>query len=135
MPVEDEDVKTLLERRRASYVQREKELQAELAQLQAMIRNLEAAMAVLQSSIQEHGIAGETPRMTIKEGVMQVLRQVAPRGLSALSILERLRVDLDMDYPRTSLSPQLSRLKQEGKIRLEGGVWFLNENGPGAESA
>jgi hypothetical protein len=59
---------------------------------------------------------------TIKGMVLNVL-SAFPQGQTALEILERINATVDVPYPRTSLSPQLSRLKAEGKIHREGRVW------------
>lgn len=100
-----------------------------------MLRQLDAAIAALGPS-PEPGQVGEEPRLTIKQAVLKILGAIAPKGLSALGILEKLRTEFGMNYPRESLSPQLSRLKAEGKLKLEGGVWYSvqKENGPGAKA-
>ncbi len=72
---------------------------------------------------------GPTPRAsiaTIKEAVVAVLDE-AGRGLTALEILPKINERLGVDYPRTSLSPQLSRLKAEKEIHLVGKHWFSGE--------
>lgn len=62
------------------------------------------------------------PEKTIKEAVLSVLRDF-PGGLTALEILNKINAHLGVSYPRTSLSPQLSRLKSDGLLRREGNVW------------
>jgi hypothetical protein len=126
MPGQSDDVREFLQRRRDEFVEKEKTLKAELVTVQTAIQNLDAALAILTTG-PTAPVAGEVPRLTIKEAVMRILTPLAPRGLSALSILERLRTDFGMDYQRESLSPQLSRLKAEGRLRLEGGIWFSTE--------
>lgn len=64
--------------------------------------------------------------MTIKEAVVNVLED-APSGFSALDILREINTRFGWDYARESLSPQLSRLKQEGHINLTGRTWHLPE--------
>lgn len=128
----DGDLKEFLRDRREARVQRELELVAELERLRTEIASINAALAALSSRPSSETV-GDKPKMTIKEGVIEVLKRVYPEGLTALSILERLRADIGLDYPRTSLSPQLSRLKNEEKVILKGNVWYLNkENGPEA---
>jgi hypothetical protein len=95
------------------------ERNAALSELERLIR----AMQILEETPAR---VGERPQLTIKQGVLRVLES-APDGLTALGILERLKLDLEMDYERTSLSPQLSRLKRDGKIKLDGGIWSLNK--------
>lgn len=61
---------------------------------------------------------------TIKEAIVQVLKD-AGHGLSAAQILPMVNESLGLNYPRSSLSPQLSRLKHEGILELDGRVWNL----------
>lgn len=61
---------------------------------------------------------------TIKEAVLEILKD-AGRGMTALEILPEVNRRLNVDYPRTSLSPQLSRLKADGLLEREGIVWSL----------
>ena len=65
--------------------------------------------------------------LTIKTMVLNVL-STHPSGLTALAILALLNRRRDKPFARTSLSPQLSRLKTDGKIHREGRTWRL---GPG----
>lgn len=114
--------------RRLVLEERIKRIDIEIQQLQternASLAELERLIRVMQILEESPTRVGERPQLTIKQGVLRVLES-APNGLSALGILERLRVDLEMNYERTSLSPQLSRLKAEGKIKLDGNVWSL----------
>ncbi|MFG1271646.1 hypothetical protein [Xanthobacter flavus] len=64
------------------------------------------------------------PERTIKEAVVEILRE-ARHGMTALQILPLVNERLNVDYPRTSLSPQLSRLKAEGVLLRDGIVWSL----------
>jgi hypothetical protein len=62
------------------------------------------------------------PEKTIKDAVIEVLKSKGA-GMTALEILAAINLKFGTDYPRTSLSPQLSRLKADGKIEREGIVW------------
>lgn len=126
MSDQDDDPVVVFEKQRASLLEREKELKADLEKVQSRLRVVEQILLLLNSRVPVT-YADEKPRLTIKQAVMKILTPLAPRGLSALSILERLRTDFDLNYPRESLSPQLSRLKNEGRVRLEGGIWYSTE--------
>ena len=65
----------------------------------------------------------------IKAVVMKVLVPVFTTGMSAQDILVAMKVLCGVDIPRTSLSPQLSRLRQEGMVNLEDGIWRATEKG------
>lgn len=69
------------------------------------------------------------PEKTIKEAVLEVLKDRGT-GMTALEILAAINLKFRMDYPRTSLSPQLSRLKAAGMIEREGTVWQLSQKMP-----
>lgn len=129
--MEADKLRTYLETERASTLAEERALKEKLEDVRQLLRKLDAAIAILGPAEP----IGDVPRLTIKQAVLQILEPIAPRGLTALSILERLRTQFSMDYPRESLSPQLSRLKGEGKVTLEGGLWYATkQNGPGAEA-
>lgn len=64
------------------------------------------------------------PARTIKEAIVSVLADKRS-GMTALEILDELANRFDMRIKRTSLSPQLSRLKDDGKIDRLGMIWSL----------
>jgi hypothetical protein len=64
---------------------------------------------------------------TIMFDVINILRE-HPRGMIALDILAELNTKRDYPLERTSLSPQLSRLKGAGYIDLQGSNWALRSD-------
>lgn len=62
------------------------------------------------------------PEKTIKEAVLDILKP-GPKGMTAVDILAEINRRYKADYPRTSLSPQLSRLKTMGLIKRKGTIW------------
>lgn len=68
-------------------------------------------------------------KVTIKEAVVGVLEEHAS-GLPALDILREINQRHETDYVRESLSPQLSRLKNDGHIELTGRLWHLRGQTP-----
>lgn len=86
-------------------------LNSELDQINAAIRAMEV----------------ETKNLpTIMQAVLEVLRE-HPDGMTALEILAEINTRyFGGRIERTSLSPQLSRLKdRDGKIDLRGSKWLL----------
>jgi hypothetical protein len=66
--------------------------------------------------------------LTMKELTLKALKEKFPMGATANDLLEFFGNAWGRtDVVRSSLSPQLSRLKWEGKIGLDGYVWFLLE--------
>jgi hypothetical protein len=67
-------------------------------------------------------------RMTMKELVRKVLSEHFHNGATTRQMLEFFRDAWGRDIERTNLSPQVSRLSQEGIIgRLDDGRWYLIE--------
>jgi len=71
--------------------------------------------------------ASQFPHLTIKQLVLKALAQHCPNGATANELLAVIDLAYNRDLTRTSLSPQLSRLKEEGKIRVEKRRWFLDD--------
>ena len=67
----------------------------------------------------------------IKPMVLEILEKHTG-GLKALDILSAIETDYDVKIMRTSLSPQLSRLKKSGAIENRGKLWFLLKEKPPA---
>jgi hypothetical protein len=62
---------------------------------------------------------------TSQDMILEVLEN-QPAGLSALDILAEINRRWLPDLPRTSLSPQISRLGQKGKVKQVNGLWRLS---------
>ena len=71
--------------------------------------------------------------LPIKQMVMEILK-INPSGLMALQILESIKEDYSVEIMRTSLSPQLSRLKRAGEIQVRGKIWSILKDKPSDES-
>ncbi len=84
---------------------------------------------VMLNSLNEEDAKSAHP--TIMASVLEVLRQ-RPDGMTALEILNEINARyFDSRILRTSLSPQLSRLKdRDHKITLRGNRWFLLDEQP-----
>lgn len=76
-----------------------------------------------------HLLKAARSRWTMKEAVVETLRQTG-LGMTVGQLLEEVNRRLGSSYERTSLSPQLSRLKADGIVKRDGNVWSLAESGP-----
>lgn len=103
----------------------------------------EFQQALIREEARAERPAPSTPReatraigMTLKEMILLVLR-TRHRGADALTILDEINARWNVGLERTSLSPQLSRLKAEGKLHLIGKVWSLaqQDEAPDAETS
>lgn len=74
----------------------------------------------------------KAPSIPLKQAALIVLEE-SGKPMHATDILAAINKKLDSDVPRTSLSPQLSRLKDDNLLELEGRIWRLTEIG--AEAA
>jgi hypothetical protein len=104
------------------------------AEIQEKIRAAEQELSELRNAARAIGIPNglpdrplgvtrkEKPPLTIKEAIMRVLPEY-PDGLLALDLLARINERFDLQLVRTSLSPQLTRLKRERKITNRGSTW------------
>lgn len=62
--------------------------------------------------------------ITIKEMCLSIL---SDGPLSAADLMIEIRNRYELDVPRTSLSPQLSRLKQDGRVVEKEHIWYKLE--------
>lgn len=70
-------------------------------------------------------ITRRTPaKVTIKDAALLVLAEF-PEGLLALDLVAKINERFDLKLVRSSLSPQLTRLKSDGKLINEGSLWLL----------
>jgi hypothetical protein len=96
------------------------EKQSELFELNLEMDQVDSALKAVEET--------ETKNQpTIKQAVLDVLNDRS-EGMTALEILSEINTRFFYSHPyeRTSLSPQLSRLKDDDKkIELKGNKWFL----------
>jgi hypothetical protein len=75
------------------------------------------------------GVTGPSPyqHLTMKQLVTRALAEHFKQGATAKQLREFIRDVWGRDIPRANLSPQLSRLKGDGYVRLneETGIWSL----------
>ncbi|HUZ32162.1 MAG TPA: hypothetical protein VMV19_08700 [Xanthobacteraceae bacterium] len=109
----------------------------ERAKLDTKIERLRTELAEIDRAAQAVGLERRkpegqliaehrhTPPMTIKEAVLLILSEHS-EGLTALEILAEINARFALGIVRTSLSPQLSRLKNDDKkIEIYGSTWRL----------
>jgi hypothetical protein len=66
---------------------------------------------------------------TMKEAAVEILQE-ATGGLTARELLDVMHARYGFTYPRSSLSPQLSRLLGDGVLARHNGRWMLKSNQP-----
>ena len=107
------------------YVKRRKAaLRKELEEIEAAERGYRQSGVGSGDATLPFNLPVQFVRPTIKEGIIQLLEEVYPMGLTALEILDRLnRRWWRGELKRTSLSPQITRLKNSGGVIGERGTW------------
>ena len=106
--------------RRAEIRQQMAELRAELVKLKAAEEAFEKGEAKPQAAYTDGTVGGS--KKTIKELVIDVLADM-PDGADARQIIDMIAKRHSVIIQRPSLSPQLSRLKEDGLLELHGTIW------------
>jgi hypothetical protein len=106
------------------------EIQAEIKALREELREIEVTAIRLEGgSLPEPNKTRRgstaTGTKTLKEMAVIALEGFSTSGASAQTIIEAIKREFGKDVPRSSMSPQLSRLRSEGLIDLEGSLWRL----------
>ncbi len=109
---------------------REAEIRELRSQLLAELRELKAAKTAIESGDETAPFKSDARREpTIKEMIISVLTERRGQG-TAEQMISWILEDFGRSVLRSSLSPQMSRLKQDGKLRDVGGVWMLTQLHP-----
>ncbi|APO49870.1 hypothetical protein LUI11_15990 [Bradyrhizobium diazoefficiens] len=100
-------------------------LRAELIQAENYMQEIQRELVAIDEALKKLAEPGPKPRPTIMEAVLEVLNH-KPNGMTALEILDEINAKyFGGTIVRTSLSPQLSRLKnRDGKLELRGDRWY-----------
>ncbi len=109
-------------------------LTTEIESVKLELQDVDTALAAIDGKIKSSNVAqvrtnneSSAPR-TIKEMILEILA-LMPDGAEATELLSFIDERFGKKLERTSLSPQLSRLKKDGLISLSGKVWTINEEG------
>jgi hypothetical protein len=136
--MEKDSLLSFITRRLAELKREEEPLLARLAQIKLEREQLRKAS--LAAGIESHeqtqqlrDVSKRPPRRlatkTLKEAIVEILSE-KQNGLSAAEILHDLNSRHNASFARASLSPQISRLRQEGRIELTGHIWHLKGKPP-----
>ena len=108
----------------------EEELLKEKDRILMALEEVRSAMEVIRAEREKNLVEGPHGRMTIKDMARMVLAE-SKDGLTAEEILQKINQTFDVELVRTSLSPQLSRLKQSEFVELDekSGQWTLTKAG------
>lgn len=112
-----------------------KKIRSELLKEQKQIKAARAAIEDKDAPKIESGESNspnnkvERQTLTIKEMVLHVLRDTLSGGpATASEIINAVNSEFGKDFPRTSVSPQLSRLRQSGDLVDYDGKWAIPES-------
>jgi DNA-binding transcriptional ArsR family regulator len=124
--VEREILERLEDARRNIIAPMEREL-ADVRRAKAALPRLEDLAPVSPRSA-EPVVPPQSPYrdLTMKQLTVKALRERFPNGATAMELVEFFGAAWGRDdVQRSSLSPQLSRLKYDGVVELLGNKWFL----------
>ncbi|MFT9448718.1 hypothetical protein [Gluconobacter japonicus] len=116
---------------RSFLAQRESEIKEQLKKLRLELKDIQRAHEALNPCIDaaqedsQNNARGK--KVTIKEMILSVLTDFSD-GLNAIVIGEQIHKKFNKEFERSSISPQLSRLKKEGLVSLSGDIWVLIRN-------
>lgn len=123
----------MLETRRAELLHKMEPVEAQAVELRTNLAKTDSKLKAMTKEIAEiekalQAISKERlqTKVSIKEAILEVLAD-APGGLASPQLLTALNDRFfDGKLVRTSMSPQLSRLKNDDhKIKYRGDKWFL----------
>jgi len=103
--------------------QRRQAIQSEIKALRAELSEIDAAHRALAGEVNVAEPSSQGKK-TLKEMALEVL-SANPNGLDAVGILAAIKSEFGKTVQRESLSPQLSRLGQNGDVVREDGVWRI----------
>ncbi|WP_315924263.1 hypothetical protein [Mesorhizobium sp. SP-1A] len=122
--------------RYAALLQERAQLHARLRAVQKEMEEIEKAsrasgLQLVESESRQRETKDKSSKdnMTMKEASVEILKKY-PDGLPAMKILFELNKMLGTNYERSSLSPQLSRLKRDGTVYDIHGIWTLTKETP-----
>jgi hypothetical protein len=136
------NVNDILKNLERNLVEKIEKLRAELVPLERELANARRALAALAKEEAAASKTAATPAaappptpaspyrdLTMKELAIKALKEQFPNGATASQLLDHFVGAWNRgDVVRSSLSPQLSRLKEDGKIQLEkGNIWVLTD--------
>ena len=131
----------MLRQRRSELEERKAELKAQIGPVDAEMAEVDAAIrAITGQKIMPTGAEGSArsvahyrrkahpnvQQLTFKQMVVKALSEYFKNGATANELLDFFKMEWGREVMRTSLSPQLSRLKNENIINLKGKVWHLS---------
>lgn len=116
----NETLRDFVNKRKKEILFQLKELRSELRDLKAVETTLNPASALGESS--KTNARGARSGPTLQDMILEVLKR-EKSGLTAIQILEKIEEKFEKQVPRSSLSPQLSRLRAKEVIALNAGLW------------
>lgn len=118
--MEQKDIISLIKNRKSEIINKINELRSELRKIRALENSLRNNnLDLFSNSVQSE-------KHTFKDMIIGVLK-LMPDGGTANQILESIQNKYGINIMRSSISPQLSRLKQDGFLDVEKKVWKMTE--------
>lgn len=103
------------------FIKQEEALEAQLKALRAAKKAYIHQIADIAPTLKKAQFSRTT---TIKDEIIEILHD-KPKGMTALEILAEIKQSYRPNLQRETLSPQLSRLKQAGKLISYNKIWRI----------
>jgi hypothetical protein len=120
-------IRKLLAKRKSEILNNIKLLRRELSEIRAMEQALTIQSDDPKNS-RNHELRSNQS-LTFQDMIMLTLKST-PEGATANELLEMIDGRFNKKIMRSSISPQLSRLKQKGKVTLKDGMWAIISDSP-----
>lgn len=120
-------IRKLLAKRKSEILNNIKVLRRELSEIRAMEQALTIQSDDLKNS--KNPEFGSNQSLTFQDMIMLILKNT-PEGATANELLEMIDRRFNKKIMRSSISPQLSRLKQKGRVTLKDGIWTIISDSP-----
>lgn len=106
---------------------RETEILKKIKDLREELREIRVIKNALISHDNPELSESISSMLTFQDMIVSVLNAHPKGGAEALEILDLIDKKFNKQIVRSSISPQLSRLKQKGVLQLENGIWSLTQ--------
>jgi len=124
------ELRRFIHQRRNTLLQQFRQIQLELAELDRAETALQEANELeVDDTATANFPEGSAEDLTIQQMALFSLDARRQQGGTANQIIEYIDMDFQRSVERTSLSPQLSRLRRAGKILLHEGTYYITPQG------
>jgi hypothetical protein len=109
---------------------REKKLLADIERATRDLEGIRGAKAAILASASPQVAIDDSPKLSVNEMVRQCLAGHFQTGATVNQLHQFFKTRWNRQLSKAGLSVTLSRMKDEGELRLENQVWLLSSSTP-----